>query len=254
MSDITPPSATVSSAAANNPHDGDSLGYDAYAKALWARIEQALNRDAITEKLGDDPLVVGIFGEWGAGKSFLLGRILKHAFAFEQGRIDRRKGGMLGGNVGFGLTVPVLFQPWKYEHEEHLHVPLMLHILEALRRDLAASKPITERAKVSFDKGGDWLVQHMKPAVAEFEKLVAATVVATAPVIASASLATRPLMSTVKWLLSKLPGKKPDKPNLPAAIRYTNEGRYFYEIHQHLKTVTRPASKENHKQGFTQGH
>ena len=112
-----------------------------------ARIEQALNRDTITGKLGDDPLVVGIFGEWGAGKSFLLGRILKHAFKFEQGRIDLRNGGMLGGNEGFGLTVPVLFQPWKYEHEEHLHVQLMLHILEALKRDLAASKSITERTR-----------------------------------------------------------------------------------------------------------
>ena len=184
----------------------DSLGYDAYAKTLWARIEQALNRDAITGKLGDDPLVVGIFGEWGAGKSFLLGRILKHAFEFEQGRIDHRKGGILG-NAGFGLTVPVFFQPWKYEHEEHLHVPLMLHILEALKRDLAASKSITERAKAGFDESGDWLVQHMKPAVAMFEKLVTATAVVTVTATSGASLVTIPAMSVVKRLLSWLPSK-----------------------------------------------
>ncbi len=65
--------ATPPPVASNPSATDDALGYDAYAKTLWARIEQGLNRDAITGKLGDDPLVVGIFGEWGAGKSFLLG-------------------------------------------------------------------------------------------------------------------------------------------------------------------------------------
>ena len=52
----------------------DPLGYDVYAKTLWARIQTALNKDEGGKPLGDDPLVVGIFGEWGAGKSYLLNR------------------------------------------------------------------------------------------------------------------------------------------------------------------------------------
>ena len=53
--------------------DGDYLGYGVYADTLWARVERALAKDQFGAKeLGDDPLVVGIFGEWGAGKSKLL--------------------------------------------------------------------------------------------------------------------------------------------------------------------------------------
>ena len=52
----------------------DPLGYDVYAQTLWARIQTALNKDQGGQPLGDDPLVVGIFGEWGAGKSYLLTR------------------------------------------------------------------------------------------------------------------------------------------------------------------------------------
>ena len=55
----------------------DPLGYDLYAQTLWARIQTALNKDQGGQPLGDDPLVVGIFGEWGAGKSYLLNRMLK---------------------------------------------------------------------------------------------------------------------------------------------------------------------------------
>ena len=62
MSDATPLSA-----AATTSISDDALGYDAYAKTLWARIEQALSRDALIGKLGDDPLVVGILGEGARG-------------------------------------------------------------------------------------------------------------------------------------------------------------------------------------------
>jgi pantothenate kinase-related protein Tda10 len=57
----------------------DPLGYDVYAKTLWTRIQTALNKDEGGKPLGDDPLVVGIFGEWGAGKSHLLKLIQKLA-------------------------------------------------------------------------------------------------------------------------------------------------------------------------------
>jgi len=97
----------------------DPLGYDVYAQTLWARIQTALNKDQGGQPLGDDPLVVGIFGEWGAGKSYLLNRMLKNA----RGESDQRAGWRkLDGGAGHELTVPVFFQPWKYEHEEHLLV------------------------------------------------------------------------------------------------------------------------------------
>jgi KAP family P-loop domain len=201
--------------------------------------------------VGDDPLVVGLFGEWGVGKSTLLAKILEHAFTYENGRIDARKSGF--GNARFGLTVPVVFQPWKYEHEEYLHVPLLLHILEALKRDLKASATMWQKCSAATNKTGDWVASHIATAVDVFEKLVTGAAVATAPATTGASLAAIPLMSAAKGLAAKLPGLRKSKTDLPGTVRYSDEGRYFYEIHEHLRTVTRPAQKKNHDKGYTQG-
>lgn len=54
----------------------DPLGYSVYAETLWQRIRDALDRDGPTEELGDDPLVVGIFGEWGGGQVVLARQAL----------------------------------------------------------------------------------------------------------------------------------------------------------------------------------
>jgi len=72
-------------------------------------------------------LVVGIFGEWGAGKSTLLKLVERRAAAAGKQAADAKS------NI---LTVPVYFQPWKYEHEKHLLVPLVLHVVEAARQAL----------------------------------------------------------------------------------------------------------------------
>ena len=109
--------------------DGDWLGYGAYADALWGRTMRALDKDKDGKKpLGDDPLVIGIFGEWGAGKSALLKLVHRKGEANLAEQIARR-----AEDPGFSLTVPVWFQPWKYEHEEHLHVPMVVHVLNALK-------------------------------------------------------------------------------------------------------------------------
>lgn len=109
----------------------DHLGYDAYANSLWARIEAALNKDVGDKELGDDPLVVGIFGEWGAGKSMLLKQI--YALAQKQSNLDIAKRSFeTAGDIPLSITVPVFFQPWKYEHEPHLHVPIAMHIADAV--------------------------------------------------------------------------------------------------------------------------
>lgn len=169
--------------------NADALGYSAYAETLWTRIQRALNQDDPTRPLGDDPLVVGIFGEWGAGKSFLLKQIEALASDYEKGRIVIRKGtGLFDGNAGFGLTVPVYFQPWKYEHEPHLHVPFLLHILEALKRDLAASESIAAKFATKVGAGGDWVKVRMGAAVEKLELLMKGAAIATARRMAASRL------------------------------------------------------------------
>ena len=112
----------------------DPLSYGSYADSLWRRIELALNKDRDGKAaLGDDPLVVGVFGEWGAGKSHLLKLLQKKAEAQTvQDIANRALHFEEEKSIPLTVTVPVWFQPWKYEHEPHLHVPLAMHIADAL--------------------------------------------------------------------------------------------------------------------------
>ena len=132
----------------------DWLGYGAYADALWARIEAALVKDAVTGSLGSDPLVIGVFGEWGAGKSKLLELIYKRANVRNAADCNRRAFGK--PNEAITLTVPVWFHPWKYEHESHLGVPLLMHIQEALGETLGKAATPLEELFVDTKKVGKW--------------------------------------------------------------------------------------------------
>ena len=101
MSAAAPPPATPP-ATAGGIESNDPLGYDTYAKTLWARIDHALNRDDANAKLGDEPLVVGLFGEWGVGKTYLLDKILDQAKAHSKTLAERHR-----TDGGFDLLIPV---------------------------------------------------------------------------------------------------------------------------------------------------
>ena len=138
MASKPPPPPASTNAIRAEPDDW--LGYGAYADALWGRVVKALDKDKPTadkpgKLLGDDPLVIGIFGEWGAGKSHLLKLVYQRAQEQSERDIADR---VLNapthehGDLPLTVTVPVMFQPWKYEHEPHLHVPLAIHVADAL--------------------------------------------------------------------------------------------------------------------------
>lgn len=137
----------------------DPLGHDHYAATLWARIEQALD----TEDPGDDPLVIGIFGEWGTGKSHLLELILRRAQVAlrEQCRIRADNGANV--DAPLVLTIPVFFHPWKYEHEPQLAVPLLMHIADALGKAWKYAQTPSE-----------WFVEDAKQAGKSVEEFVGA--------------------------------------------------------------------------------
>ena len=138
--------------------DGDWLGYGAYAEALWSRVIQAVNKDKPGRPLGDDPLVVGIFGEWGAGKSALLKLMYRRAEA--QSNLDIARRVLHAADdltQPITVTVPVMFQPWKYEHEPHLHVPLAIHVADALEEAWKKLPTDFEHVKVFVDKAAEAL-------------------------------------------------------------------------------------------------
>ena len=207
----------------------DPLGYDAYAKTLWDRIDHALNRDATTGKLGDDPLVVGLFGEWGVGKTYLLEKIRDRAITYGDGRAVRRR-----SDGGFGLTIPVYFQPWKYEHEEHLHVPLLLHTLKALEEGVKIARTSPELMAQAAQAPGDAIIQSLPKVVAVFKKLVTAAVVVMAPVSGVA-------LAVAQSVAEKAAKPKPKKLRVADDLKYADNGNYFYQIHEILKAITRPA-------------
>ncbi|MFG6429843.1 P-loop NTPase fold protein [Roseateles sp. LYH14W] len=97
-----------------------SFGHAALAQRIVAELVASLQPGAGSST--EPALVVGVFGEWGAGKSRLLQTV---ADALQ----DRSK-----GEGEQALTVVVPFNAWRYEREEHLLVPLLRVAQQCLRK------------------------------------------------------------------------------------------------------------------------
>ena len=75
------------------------FGFDAYSKTI---------SDILSESLNDNKksLTIGIFGEWGSGKSKLLAEI-KDSFKDDD------------------KIIPIWFNAWRFEKEEHIIIPML---------------------------------------------------------------------------------------------------------------------------------
>ena len=266
MSATTPTPKAAPDDATDKTSDDDSLGYDAYAKTLWARIEQALNRDAITGKLGDDPLVVGIFGEWGAGKSFLLNAIRNLSIARLAEQKARRE-----DDPGDMLTIPVWFQAWKYEHEEYLHVPLLLHVMNALKDALREPPSIAAKTVDIASNAIDVAEKIAKP-TGRLLKAADAAFPIVQKILGSVSLFGFRLNipdELGEWLETaagaaegaaddkkddaaekKKKAEKESKDPKSHVTTATRDGLYFYRIHELLAALTRPGRYEGRRDLF----
>jgi predicted KAP-like P-loop ATPase len=226
--------------------DGDWLGYGVYADTLWQRIVRALANDLINGELGDDPIVIGIFGEWGAGKSHLLKLIERKAKASLSEQKKKHE-----SDAGFELTVPVWFQPWKYEHEEHLHVPMIIHVLNALKDALKQEATVVDT------------VVNTSLAVIDTGKKAAPIVKKTIEIASSAYPVIQKILKSMtvfgcnvdlpdevgEWLETAADGvsdielskdAKAKVSAVDAAVKHTTDGSYFYRIHELLGALTRP--------------
>lgn len=108
--------------------DSDSkvkLGHGKLARSIVRRLERHYEKD---EDLGvENSLVVGIFGEWGSGKSTLLNEIGAQFEKLSEGDLLSERS---------TVTVPVRFNPWRYEKESHLIVPLLKVTQATLKKHL----------------------------------------------------------------------------------------------------------------------
>ena len=66
----------------------------------------------------DDPITIGVYGSWGSGKTSLM-RLMKKVVA-DEGQAEN-------------AAVPVWFNAWQYEREEHLIIPLIATIARDIK-------------------------------------------------------------------------------------------------------------------------
>lgn len=275
----------------------DWLGYQRYADALWARIVHhfALDADARSAAKGragerrdlptGDPLVVGVYGEWGVGKSRLLE--LMYQLAARQNVEDclqrARDPQAYAASPALRLTVPVWFHPWKYEHEPHLAVPLLMHLAEAVQRTLGQTASFQEQALALIDQRSEdaaALATQVKKVAKTFQaaakvahkvagnELVKTTASLAAGYFGFGKVADRALdwveETAGKFLPAAEDGDK--APNKDASKEDPNEakeakphhatpeasadGRYYYNVHRYLSDLTRIDSDRAKALGF----
>jgi len=134
-----------------------AFGAADHVEALVERIEQhfaasgrARASETVaesTEKPLEDSLVVGLFGEWGSGKSLWL-RHIEHHFLLRLASWLEGDGAPTGP-----LIVPVFFNTWRYEKEEHLVIPLIKTLETRLHSLAPAEDDPAQDAEAKGKKG-----------------------------------------------------------------------------------------------------
>ena len=122
-----------------------AFGHAQLAKSVTKRIRKHFTPDTQHNHRSpvEQSLVVGVFGEWGSGKSSLLHAVKQD---FEQQQEETAP------------VVTVFFNAWRYEKEPHLIVPLLKVVEAAIKRKAAessqdASSPVWTRFKGTLVKG-----------------------------------------------------------------------------------------------------
>lgn len=110
----------------DDPAEEPSLDFDEYARAF----DEIISRSS-------PQFAIGIFGDWGSGKTTLMRAVWR--------RFDKRPD-----------VVRVWFNPWRYEREEHLIVPMLDLLREALVEwsDARPSGPVRNHARRAAESAG----------------------------------------------------------------------------------------------------
>lgn len=131
----------------------DLLGYQVHASLL---------KDVILDK-EMLPTSIGIFGNWGAGKSSLMLLIQKEIEEWVQKTTkenERRNEGLKENNQ----ILQIRFNSWKFENYESTKNTLIIEILEAISTDISSRKDAFEKAddllkRISFLRVGMYVIK-----------------------------------------------------------------------------------------------
>lgn len=113
------------------------------------RLVRQLDRSLGGHKASGEAFVASVYGEWGVGKT--------HCLKSVQEIYSRRLRVALAEGVGGQAeppAVPIWFDPWRYEHEEHLAVPL----LKTIEHGLAQVAVLVQEA-VARHQGRDEFIE-----------------------------------------------------------------------------------------------
>lgn len=255
----------------HNPKDW--LGYDDYAAALWQRIQHEFAARPVKPEQRlptGDPLVIGVYGEWGSGKTRLLE--LVHDKVHEQAMqtLALRALDPHAFDKELSITLPVWFHPWKYEHEPALAVPLLMHLSDALRTYLKDGQTFEEAVRKGLAEKSTAVVEwtaDAKQKVKRLEKLLKGihafashSATQTAAAVAGGFVGFgQQAKEAVQWVgetAGKLSGAdgaepapesaaqtaqeaKPDSPGKPPTEpRFTADGSFYYNVHRHLRQLS----------------
>lgn len=88
--------------------DTDMLGFDQYIQTLGGMIKDPNFKT---------PFCIGVYGTWGSGKTTFM-RLLSQEICKDSGK---------------PYVIPVWFNPWRYEKEEHLIIPFLKTIEQEIK-------------------------------------------------------------------------------------------------------------------------
>lgn len=137
----------------DNETGEDLLGYKVHASLLKDVI---LDRNML-------PTSIGIFGNWGAGKSSLMLLLQKELDSWVE-QSSKENEGKKDGLSENNLILQITFNSWKFENYESTKNTLIVEILEAISADIAKRKDVFEKAddllkRISLLRVGMYLIK-----------------------------------------------------------------------------------------------
>lgn len=125
------------------------FGYKAYAKTI---------AEVIAAKENKTPLVIGVYGDWGSGKTTLMETIISFLNSSELENAYKQK-----EEKTFRKIKPIWFQAWKYKNEDEILASLIERILTELKTD-----SFIQRCKLNFENATQSIPKATKELIKKF--------------------------------------------------------------------------------------
>ena len=137
----------------DNETTQDLLGYQVHADLL----KKIILNDAML------PISIGVFGNWGSGKSSLMLLLQQSLQEWEESQQDKRRESQQNEHRN-PIILQVYCNSWQFESDDYTKLTMIKSILEALDKDRKKRKKILERAddflaRIDFLKAGVFILK-----------------------------------------------------------------------------------------------